>query len=179
MRVNFVKRKMNIVAQQPRRCIRTCAHAELIIWEKSLFAVFLFSSLFFRLTLRRRCLTLGSHFFSTCREVFIFTATSKLCLYRLALKSLLFLTFHPKTSCFCHFFQIQPLHHLSNLAIQILPLSRFIPVVLCSRLKMVRHDGKVAVVMETRLVTKAGHGGAVGGGCWKVGARRRERGRRV
>lgn len=28
---------------------------------------------------------------------------------------------------------------------------------------MVRHDGKVAVVMETRLVTKAGHGGAVGG----------------
>lgn len=27
---------------------------------------------------------------------------------------------------------------------------------------MVRHDGKVAVVMETRLVTKAGHAGAVG-----------------
>lgn len=54
------------------------------------------------------------------------------------------------------------MNHLSHLAIQILPLSRLISVVLCSRLKMVRHDGKVAVVMETRLVTKAGHAGAVG-----------------
>lgn len=42
---------------------------------------------------------------------------------------------------------------------------------------MVRHDGKVAVVMETRLVTKAGHAGAGGEG-GDVAARR-ERGKRV
>lgn len=47
-------------------------------------------------------------------------------------------------------------------------LSHLISVFLCFWLKMVRHDRKVAVVMETRLVTKAGHAGAEGetGGGW-------------
>lgn len=47
-----------------------------------------------------------------------------------------------------------------------------ISVFLCFWLKMVRHDWKVAVVMETRLVTKAGHAGTEGE---KKGRRERRR----